>query len=319
MEKWSEDANFIKMTDGTILFFQPSLREELRSLMDGKSLELTGLFQSYKPSTKESAIEKLNATVNNGSLKIGRWTANKTEIDRLALSPDLSRVKDYCAALFPGPKGLSGVSGYSVVRLKGTQFLITGGGANKITPTKASEAIESTATILDTATGEVIKTFPLRQRHRLHMSILLNDGRVLLLGTYGTRTIEIVDPDAGTSRILSCQFDKWRWCYTACMDRQGNCIVIGGFDKGDPADRNGLATRLVEKIDVANETITRLPDLVSRRCFMSAGSIYSVEQNALTLADGSILVSAGLKKFQTPMGKERNLTAEILNLQAEPK
>jgi hypothetical protein len=82
--------------------------------------------------------------------------------------------------------------------------------------------------------------------------------------------------------------------------------VLAGV--GTPGE---VATRIVEKIDIANELITRLPDLASPREFMLGGSKYRVHQNALVLPDDSIIVSAGLKKFQTPMGTERNLAAEV--------
>jgi hypothetical protein len=306
IEKWQEDANFIEMTDGTILFFQPSMRKKLRSIMRKETSEYKGTFQWFIPSTKESAIEVLNVSEINGSLKIGHWTAKASELDRLVISPDWQNVYNYCASLFPGPKGYSGLSSSSIIRLKGSLFLITGGATNRRHPTPSEEEMESTATIFDASSGQAVRSFRLCQRHRRHMSVLLPDGNVLLLGTYGLRTIEIVDPNTCTSRILTCQFNQSRWCSTACLDRQGNCIVLAGV--GTPGE---VATRIVEKIDIANELITRLPDLASPREFMLGGSKYRVHQNALVLPDDSIIVSAGLKKFQTPMGTERNLAAEV--------
>jgi hypothetical protein len=162
-EKWLEDANFIEMTDGTILFFHPSARQKLRSIMQRETPEYRGIFQRFSPATKESAREYLKVREIDGSLKIGHWKAKSSELDRLAISPDLQKVYDYCASLFPGPKGFSGVSGSSIIRLKGKQFLITGGGANLLQPTPDFEAIESNATIFDAGTGQVINTFPLCQ------------------------------------------------------------------------------------------------------------------------------------------------------------
>lgn len=219
-EKWLEDANFIEMTDGTILFFHPNARQKLRSIMKRETPEYNGIFQRFSPSTKESAIEFLNVREIDGSLKIGHWTAKASELDRLAISPDLPKVYDYCASLFPGPKGFSGVSGSSIIRLHGKQFLITGGGANLLQPTPASEAIESNATMFDAATGQVVKTFPLCQRQFRHMSILLPDGRVLLRGSDDLRNIEIVDTKTCASRHLACQFDQSKWCSTIRLSFQ---------------------------------------------------------------------------------------------------
>lgn len=305
------NGNFIEMNDATILFFHPSMRQKLRSIINKEVLEYRGTFQSFSTPTKESQLLVLDVREKNGLLEIGKWTVKASELDRLVIAPEWPSIYKFLESLFPGPTKLqSGVITSSIVRLNGSRFLITGGVANvtRSHPTAASAAVGSTATVFDAATGKVVRTFSLCQNRKRHQSLLLPDGRVLLLGGFGMReSIEIVDVEACRSHILPCRLSMNRWCFTPCLDRLGNCILLG-----DMESRSEKASAMVEKLDLTKETISRLPDLECPRGFIDNDPYYRVYQNAILLPDNSILVSSGLKQMGIPIpGPVWRLDAEI--------
>lgn len=305
------DGNFIAMNDGTVLFFHPSMRQKLRSIVNRETSKYKGTFQIFSPPTNKSQLLDLDVQEKNGFLEIGKWTAKPSELDRLVIAPEWPSIYKHLESLFPGPTKLeSGVISSSIVRLNGSRFLITGGVANisHSRPTTATAAVGSTATVFDAVTGKVIRTFSLCQSRKRHRSLLLPDGRVLLLGGFGIReSIEVIDVEAGKSHILPCRLSTNRWYFTPCLDRLGNCILLG-----DMESRSDKATAIVEKLDLTKETISRLPDLECPRGFMDNDPFYRVYQNAILLSDNSILISSGLKRNGIPIpGPDWRLDAEI--------
>jgi|GEM_PF-1939389 len=306
---YSNDGNFIQANDGTILFFEPGVRRSLGYIAAEAPATSQRIFKTWSPETKKSTINELSIERNGDNLKIGKFTIAQAELDRHCLSCDFTTVIKYCLSLFPSPRQVEqgGLCACSIVRLEGSRFLITGGESCYIDKTTEMKTMTKTATVFDAKTGEVVKTFPLCSPRSRHNSLRLPNGKVLLLGGFAQQTpMEIIDVQAGSSRYLSCQFQVMNWCFTACIDGEGNCYVIGGFNS---ETHKGMLT--VDKIDLQQELITTMPDIKLPRAFRGAPAPYSVQQNALILEDNSILISGGQLNFSTPLGGKSNLTAEI--------
>lgn len=291
-----ENGNFVQMTDGTILFFHPRIRDKFRLLLDRKTPPFSASFLMFSTGNPAQRIVDLEVKESVGTLSIGAWRAPKKELDRLSVSPEFPSLYKYCRSLFPGSSIIySGVCHSSFIRLQDSQFLITGGSRNGFEGSITSDPVAYTATVYDVLANKVLKSFRLKAAHELHTSMLLPDGKVLLVG--GRGPLEIVDVKHSISRALSSRpiCDTDISSSTFCLDHSGNCLVFGNIDQ---FDKPGKA---VQKVDLAADRLSRLPDLTAPRCYMISSGVNMVSQNAVLLKDNSVLLTSGYESIGGPM------------------
>jgi len=301
------DGNFARATDDTILFFSPHLRPLLREILAGEKDNQDGDFYVLEPGTGP-VFRKLSISRSSFyNLQIGTWSIDLRELDRLVLSPEIAKIYQYQETRCRGRADYErGVSSSSILRIKNSVFLITGGGTNVVTPTPEIQRIESSAILYDASTGTVIKTFQLKMPRRRHISLLINPQKVLLVGGSMETCpfLEIIDIEHTTSSNLQTQPRCDRNMFTACLDKTGACWIFGG------ANKTGTVSA-VEKINLSNGKVSRFPDLSVPRSY-NAGGLFNVNINVVPLKNGTFIISSGSQinpKFQ-PQSRP-NFNAEL--------
>jgi hypothetical protein len=161
---------------GRVVFFMPSAFGSLASVMSGQDTKYKGLFQVFSPSAKTSRFAILTVKKTGGTLQFGSSLAKNSEIERLMLSPGWQPAINFSLSR------KECVKGSSIVRLKDGLFLITGGTAEGMLGT-SNQSDPKTATVFDTTTKSVVKTFQLSHEWNNHLSLLLPDGKVLLVAS----------------------------------------------------------------------------------------------------------------------------------------
>jgi len=280
----SNEGNFLETDDGTIVFFNPAMRAGFRQILNGQITSLPIPVMLYRDTVKIKP-EEINISKVGSTLLFGKLKARSSEIDRLKLSPEWDKMYK-----FFGRGTNSGLTGCSVIRLKNGLFLISGdvsiGG-------KATDQFRvKTALVYDGNSDSIIKSIPMPEFRRRHNSIELSDGKVALIGgvSVGMSLVEIVDISTGTSSPLALKAVVSRIATTACLDLSGNCIVMGGADRGDDCT-------LIERIDLNSGSLTRLENLPKcRKYFDVPQRVNFIPCNSLALKSGKILISGGLTR-----------------------
>ena len=315
-------GNFLQMTDGTVLFFKPPTRLELIKVMIESATNYTGLFLAYSPLTGETNLEKITVTKHDNTLVFNSYHAKASEIERTRMTTGWQKAMDFCASRklqFNEKFGRVsvGVKDSSIVRLKNDQFLITGGQSTYTSPDMALMA-----TIYDTKTDSIVKQFALCSRRRNHISLLLPDGNVLLVGgeqehgTHSKPTIEVINANTGVSRELNSHPDNFRTYATACLDEDGRCLVMGGM--GLKA-RSLVDLDTVEQIDVKEDTIKVVGYMSHYRLYNMNNKLKVVPLNAIALGSHRILVSGGKYRSRNSYQVSVSDNAEIVELDGTPK
>jgi hypothetical protein len=308
-------GNFLQTTDGAVVIFSPVIRDDLRSVMANQKTEITATVELFCPAEKKSTLQGLPVTKSGNTLKFGDHLVLETEIDRLMLSPEWPKVLSFCKTRYKcsDPRNSrygTAVSGSGITRLADHQFLITGGHASAVYDDDASVEISRMAIVFDSEQGVITKRFALGSPRSSHLSLLLPGGNVILIGGLddNSRSIEVVDPVAGSSRTLSGELGADLIAPTACVNNKGDCFVIGGWDT------DKLKTsRMIERIDVGTGAVHRVADLTVPRDFVSTGDpMSSVGLNAVWLKDDSMLVSGGTTTKRGAFFSDLRQDAEIV-------
>jgi len=134
---------------------------------------------------------------------------------------------------------------------------------------------------------------------RLHGSVMLPDGRVLVIGGRDNANVELASVeaydvhDAATPRWLHGPIiPNWhKWDFTTTQLRDGGVLVVGGVG-GSP---NGSNTALVDRFDPATNQWTQAASLDAAR-----GG-----HGAVLLRDGRVLVHGGLNPANAPQSSSR--------------
>ncbi len=115
------------------------------------------------------------------------------------------------------------------------------------------------ASILDTTRLRWFRHIPLRQSRSAHCSVLLPEGEILVIGGLNRRSLELVDPARGVSRMLSAQLPHVIDDLRAVVLPDGRVWILGGqhSQTGQTTD----ATWLVSLEDPRHTTIEPGPML----------------------------------------------------------
>ncbi len=307
--------NFLQMTDGAVIFFLPGRQADLSSVMAGQTPNYTGLFQVFSPSSKTSRLVILTVKRTGGTLQFGSFLAKNSEVERLMLSPSWQTVINFLRSRNEV------IRGSSIARLKEGLFLITGGTAEGLRGT-SNQSDPKTATVYDTTTKRVVKTFQLCHEWNNHLSLVLPDGRVLLVAsvpiyvTSSDPSVEIVDIARGASRSLKCRTIGYRASPTACLDENGAWILLGGAREDKYIIGSDFPN--VQRINVDTEEIEQIAELKIPRHFNESGQNRLSPLNAIVLPNNTILVSGGrsfISDLLHPYGLDMPKNAELVPLQ----
>ncbi|MBS1997797.1 MAG: hypothetical protein JSS86_15850 [Cyanobacteria bacterium SZAS LIN-2] len=303
--------NFIQMTDGTVLFFVPVVQTELDALARGQKSSYTGLFQVFSPDRKTSKLTVLTVKKNGSTLQFGAMLAKDSEMERLMLTPGWYEARLFSVS-YP-----ECVGGSSIIRLHHGLFLITGGTAQDNSGIGA--AFPQTATVFDSVSRRAVKTFKLQHRWHCHLSLLLPDGKVLLVGGHpkylnmeSNTAVEIVDAEHSFSRTLNCKAIAYSANPTACLDDRGNVILLGGSGSEHFSDYP-----VVELIDVRLGECRKVATLKVPRHFCEPGHSGPGPLNSISLPSRKFLISGG-RAYRSDLfhlyGLDNLTSAEIVTL-----
>lgn len=318
---WNEkDIQFAKTSDGKLLFFSGSTRDQLAALVQDKIPDLEILTVVFDPAKRERRAVTMNASMTQNGLGIGPYLVPTKEILRLRLDATWDKALKWLAnSPFAAGKShwdlnLMHMHNITLDHVKDNQFLISGGdfdSAHKLgDETVWSKYLEfvSSAKIVDVEKGAVIKIIPLKVLRYGHASIQFPDGKILLLGgqtmikeagetetrrwsrhyTSNPSNAELIDLQSGTTKLFPCNLTK-PMCY--CFDDQGNCIWVESSDEGN-----------IFNINPSKGSINRVGKLEQ---FNSSSRNSVVPQNATMLDKDRLLVCGGSVKrtFGYPIGK----------------
>jgi hypothetical protein len=160
------------------------------------------------------------------------------------------------------------------------------GGRNFQSPAIPGARVLDSADIYDPATDTFTPTGNMVVPRRSHKAVLLDDGRVLVVGggdsvstaaTMPLDTAEIYDPDLGTFRLLDSTMTVPRQYLSTVKLPDGKVLIIGG------ALGPGLSniTTSVDMFDPATEIFTEIGQMIYPR----------ITQVATLLRDGRVLLA----------------------------
>ena len=269
------EGNFVRLVSDEVIFFSPKVLPMFRAALQGKAKSFKIRIERYANGVKPSTYQLARVKAANGELLIDGVAVQRSDLDRLGLSPDFECFYEEeerpCRShrkVFPGRS--------SLLRIRDSVFLITGGmGQNG--------ECSKTAVLYDIATNTVIKKFDLRRKNYDHISLLLSDGKVLLLNG---RNSELLDLERETSEVFDDLDFENRCSVTACLDENDDCWIFGG-------DGNLKTVSSVEKFSPNRHTLSKKRDLISGRTSGGSGGYYSSKINAVLMANGSFLISGG--------------------------
>ncbi len=157
--------------------------------------------------------------------------------------------------------------GHAVVTLRDGRVLVTGGHRGR----RADVVISSTAELFDPATGRFTSTASMTARRHKHDAVVLNDGRVLILGGADERdsrgvynTVETFDPQRGAFTTASpMALGRYKHRGTSSVLRDGSVLIVGGSSTGERYDpASGRSERLggSAELDGQFSATAALPD-----------------------------------------------------------
>lgn len=252
-------GNFLLTTDGTILFINPIDREKLRSIVSRKAERDHISCIIFNPTNYTQKAEQLDVKLSNNFLEIGNFKISESEMLRLRLTKDWAQVIEN-KRIFPAD--------CSIVRLMSNKFLVTGGRSAVRNGTITEENSENSAMIYDSESNTVVKKFHLRQHRYHHLSLLLPNGKVLLIdGNYMEEfnpAIEVVDPSSGNTVLFKNVSKIPRTGASAYIDEFGNCVIVGGTSRGR---EYGTGVLPVECLNIQQEKFDKIGSTNIQRFF----------------------------------------------------
>lgn len=171
-------------------------------------------------------------------------------------------------------------SSHSATLLNNGKVLLVGG-YNNLGPGGTYQIVTS-AELYDPSTGTFSATGSLHLARSRHAAILLNSGKVLVVGGLDAKGIfpaeaEVYDPASGTFSTTG-SLSTARFGLSMAMLPTGKVLVLGGMDS------KGSATA-VEMYDPASGTFSTVATLPSKR----------IAFGAATLNNGKLLITGGQK------------------------
>lgn len=297
-------GNCLLSTDETILFFNPVERRKIRSIMTGKIVNSQIPCLSSVASEKNWKIEQLDVKQQNSVLQFNNHQISESEMLRLKLTKDWEQMIEN-KRIVPADA--------SIVRLMPNRFLITGGRSDKTSDALSQQDPGQLAFVYDSSLDKVLKKFYLKQHRYHHLSLLLPDGKVLLLdGNFmedANPNAELVDPLLGNSVLFKMASKIPRTGATACIDESGNCILVGGTLRGPEF---GTGVLPIERINIEQEKFERIGSLTSPRSF-EFYNVSDIPVNVISLNKNKLLVSGG-KTYTGVYGPAFRTDAEIVQV-----
>ena len=185
----------------------------------------------------------------------------------------------------------------SATLLADGRVLVAGG----LDATKAGREQMDTVEIFDPATGEWTDAANLTQVHSNHKAVLLDDGRVFLIGG---NVSEIYDPESDSWTTAGNPDREKSWGYTANLLNDGSILTTGGvFLRGGWQGIPSAPIRNTERYDFDTGTWQRVADMNEPRG----------DHSAALLQDGKLLVVAGSElEMYDPTGDTWALAGKLM-------
>ncbi|MBK8225234.1 MAG: hypothetical protein IPK73_29835 [Candidatus Obscuribacter sp.] len=284
-------GNFLRATDGTVLFFLPEKRELFKQVFLGGMPSLIEKFLVLKKPYRRSQSQLLNVSRTPTSLLIGPFTIDEPELDRLRLTSGWSDVIEFCKQYVLDDNGkYLPLEFSSITRLNKNEFLICGGHdffGDKVS--KPFRPPEKLAQVFDVSCKRVVKIIPLAAIHSGNRSILLPNGKVLITGSDSRGSadptlLEIVDPSAGTANLLQSRLTCGMSYSTLCLDSSGRCLILPGISYPDQ-----ILT--IDRLDPSTDKMETVALMSTPRWYTS--ELTEIPHNALMLENDLLLVSGG--------------------------
>ncbi|MAT08008.1 MAG: hypothetical protein CL707_02745 [Chloroflexi bacterium] len=176
-----------------------------------------------------------------------------------------------------GPEMIRPHNEMGAVTLNDGRFMVIGGSSYD-EDIGFQVALSKETEIFDPGSGTWTEAAPMSDKRANHSALVLNDGKVLVLGGGKTdgpylKSIEIYDPNTDTWKF-GADMTKGRVAHTATVLSDGKVLVVGGKGKLTLAEIYDPET---DTWALAGETNTSRGD-----------------HAALLLADGSVLVTGGI-------------------------
>lgn len=180
--------------------------------------------------------------------------------------------------------------GHTLSPLPGGGAIAFGGdepdGAGNLTTLNSFEVYDDCGQEFTQTTGT------LTQARSTHTATVLADGRILLLGGYGTDGIvddtgEIYDPTTGTSAAIA-PMGQARTQHTATLLADGRVFVVGGsskFDLDDPVGSLAQSTSSTQVYDPGTNAWSAGPNLPEAL----------IGHTATLLGNGKVLIAGGVE------------------------
>jgi len=176
-----------------------------------------------------------------------------------------------------GPEMIRSHNEMGAVTLNDGRFMVIGGSSYD-EDAGFQVALSKETEIFDPESGTWTEAAPMSERRANHSVLILNDGRVIVIGGGKTdgpylKSIEIYDPNTNTWEF-GAEMTKGRVAHTATILSDGNVLVVGGKGK----------LTLAEIYDPNTDTWALAGETNKSRGHHAA----------LLLADGSVLVTGGI-------------------------
>lgn len=276
-------TNFIRVTTGEVLFFNPEVYNSLIALcrQGGKPFDANFLVMEYPSRSVRFAVMRVSRERN--SLAFGGLIASNSELERLRLEPIWENVKNACAGK-PLKIGRAGV-----VKIAESDFLITGGLSRD--SKNSIMAPSKTAIVYDAKRNVISKKFSLHQQWIDHQSFMLPNGQVLLTGNAAgsnvTQKAELVDVVNATSTEIDLVLEP-RSEGTVCVNSLGRCLIIGGWNL---PKKEKLEIEEIRFSPISSKVVGKI---ASSRLYNDSLSTNLDAPQAIFLDENHVLISGGL-------------------------
>jgi len=238
--------------------------------------------QTFTPtgSMREARIEHTATLLNNGTvLATGGWNGSDTSSTAEIFNPATGTWR-YTTGSMTRPR-----YGHSAVKLADGRVLVVGGNQVGVGPPLSSE-------IFDPVTEQFSAASPMHANKHLSPSILLQDGRVLMivgsLWFFGVGVSEIYNPVTNSwATTPSIPVGVAVMAGVGLPD--GTALAIGGYDGYTPT-----AYPYVQRYNPSTNTVTAMSDLVLAR----------LHHTATLLPNGKVLIAAGSTASYTTTSTE---------------
>jgi hypothetical protein len=164
---------------------------------------------------------------------------------------------------------------HTATLLRDGKVLITGGHQGR----RSAITIYSSAEIYDPASGLFAFTTNLQTKRHKHDAVLLEDGKVLVVGGSDERdkngqykSAEVYNPETGLfSKVFDMNASRYKFQGTSVLLNNGKVLIMGGAD-------------IIEMFDPATSTFTEVAENVGATRLFAAATL---------LHDGRVVLSGG--------------------------